>query len=158
MEDFYARIARNDLWNIVAETSFPHVANRYLYLKFLGLKDAIYLSITCHKSSVMRSSCKCSCRLATLSVPRFSSTVPPIRANVLVSNSVYHLKLQQSSLSSTQAHICILKFAQNILDFLRKSFYRVGDGVKCIKIPFILYCWISEDKFLSNSFNSFLHF
>lgn len=63
----------------------PHVTLPLSFSHHQGQKVATCLFITCPRSSETRSSCKCSCLLATSSLPKSLWTERPIRANVLVS-------------------------------------------------------------------------
>ncbi len=65
-----------------------HVTLLLSFSHHQGQKVATCLFITCPRSSGMRSSCKCSCLLATSSLPKSLWTEQPIRANVLVSRKM----------------------------------------------------------------------
>ena len=65
------------------------------------LKGATCSSTTCHKSSVMLSSPRCSCHSATSSVPRSMWTAPPVRASALVSDN-YFLSRKQTKTNPVQ--------------------------------------------------------
>lgn len=67
---------------------WSHVTLLLSFSNHQGQKVATCLFITCPRSSEMQSSCKCSCLLATSSLPKSLWTERPIRANVLVSQKL----------------------------------------------------------------------
>lgn len=72
-----------------------------------GQKAATCLFITCPRSSEMQNSCKCSCLLATSSLPKSLWTERPIRANVLVSQKST-VKREKKKKVSKAMHRCSL--------------------------------------------------
>ena len=80
----------------------PNVTLLLSLSRHQGQKGATCLFITCPRSSEMRNSCKCSCLLATSSLPKSLWTERPIRANVLVSQKSTVKRKKKSEQSNAQ--------------------------------------------------------
>ena len=116
------------LWSVSFSLGVPclcsHVTLLLSFSHHQGQKVATCLFITCPRSSETRSSCKCSCLLATSSLPKSLWTERPIRANVLVSQKKTPQKIdsrEKLKLTERHAHTLLHTGVSNKMVGLRRE-------------------------------------